>query len=304
MKNSIKTLAVFIIATSLAITACKKDKTPEPEKPKPTITNVEVGLNNNEIGVIGKDFHLNADIVAGDKIENIQIKILPRNGETYSKPWKFELTWEEFKGAKNTNVHKHFNIPTDAVEGKYDFFIIVNDQNGSKLEEKRAITIYSETNLPVNPSVALFMMFNNKLPFYINTRFLNENKLKIDDEIKAEVTIDDVKGDGKMYILLINKKLNHRPESIGKIDFSKVIVYDVIEHKDWTSTTSFSNASTTKPAPSLKIGANTDNNLPTPSSINGAKVWETGTYYFGFIYHNSTYNMGLFNYVEVALNMN
>lgn len=304
MKNSIKTIALFIIVFGLTITGCKKDKTPEPERPIAALSNIEVGLNNNEIGVIGKDFHLNVDILAGDKIDVLQVKIVPRSGETYAKPWNFEKTWTEFKGAKNATVHKHFDIPADAAEGKYDFLIIVKDENGTTLEEKRGITIYSKANLPVNPSQSLFMMFKNGPPFYINNRFLNGNELKKDDEIKAEVTIDDVKGDGKMYILLINKKLNHRPESIGKIDFSKAIVYDVSEHKDWINTTSFTNAITSRPAPSFKIGATTDNNLPTPNAINGAKAWETGTYYFGYIYHNSTYNMSLFNYVEVSINSN
>lgn len=42
---------------------------------------------------------------------------------------------------KNATVHKHFDIPENAVEGKYDFTIIVNDENGTTLEEKRNITI-------------------------------------------------------------------------------------------------------------------------------------------------------------------
>src|SRR5690554_4172277 len=96
------TMIILFVAT---FTACKKDSQPEPELTKPTISDIEIGLGNNEIGVVGKDFHFNAEILAGDKIENVLVKILPRSGETYEKPWTFELTWEQYKGAKNATVH-------------------------------------------------------------------------------------------------------------------------------------------------------------------------------------------------------
>lgn len=141
------TLVAFLLTASI-FTSCRKDDGGSPELAQPTIQNLEIGLNNNEIGVIGKDFHFNADVVVSGKIENVQVKILPRSGETYAKAWSHQITWDSYKDAKNTNVHKHFYIPTDAVEGKYDFTVIVNDQNGSKLEVKKSITIYTEANAP------------------------------------------------------------------------------------------------------------------------------------------------------------
>lgn len=149
--KTIKVIAVTLLFVA-TFTACKKDQQPDPELAKPTIDNIELGLGNNQIGVIGKDFHFNADILAGDKIENVQVKILPRSGETYAKAWKLEITWDQYKDAKNATVHKHFDIPADATEGKYDFVIIVNDQNGTTLEEKREIIIYKAENLPVDPT--------------------------------------------------------------------------------------------------------------------------------------------------------
>lgn len=50
------------------------------------------------------------------------------------------------------------------------------------------------------------------------------------------------------------------------------------------------------------IGATNDNNIP-PAPITGEKAWETGDYYFGVIYDSTTYNMSLFNYIEVSVNM-
>jgi acid stress-induced BolA-like protein IbaG/YrbA len=144
------TIAAFLLIIS-SFTACKKDNEESPDLAQPTIENLEIGLNNNEIGVIGTDFHFNADILVSGKIENVQVKIQPRSGETYAKPWSHEITWDTYKDAKNATVHKHFYIPTDAAEGKFDFIIIVNDQNGSKLELKKNLTIYAEANAPQIP---------------------------------------------------------------------------------------------------------------------------------------------------------
>ena len=135
--KGIQLMLVFLLSISLF--SCKDDNGTEPALPEPTIDKVEVGLNNNEIGLIGRDFHFNVDVVAGDRIEDIQIKIVQRPGETYANVWSFERNWTQYKDARNANVHAHFSIPTDAAEGKYDFLIIVNDQNGTSLEEKRSI---------------------------------------------------------------------------------------------------------------------------------------------------------------------
>jgi len=147
---TMKSTMIVCFLTGMCFTACKKDSGDNPEPLQPTIQNLEIGINNNQIGVIGKDFHFNADVLVSGKIANVQVKILPRTGETYIKTWSHESTWDTYNDAKNTTVHKHFYIPVDAVEGKYDFVVIVNDQNGSKLEVKKSITIYAEANVPPN----------------------------------------------------------------------------------------------------------------------------------------------------------
>jgi hypothetical protein len=310
LKPTCAMIALFFIAISFS--ACKKDNEQKLEPTQPTIENLEIGLNNNEIGVIGKDFHFNAEVLVSGKIADVQVKILPRSGETYARAWSHEIIWDSYKDAKNATVHKHFYIPTDAVEGKYDFIVIVNDQNGSKLEVKKSLTIYAEANVPVNPVASIFNIFKNDARFYRNGKFIVEgSSLSRGDKFVSQVTIADVKGDGKMYLLLINKKFNHRPESIDKIDFSKVIVYDVYEHKDWANADFFSNSvydlSTNTPIrtfPNLSIGALNDNNLPQANPVNGVKAWESGTYYYGVVYQNTTYNIGYYQYIEIPIVIN
>lgn len=306
-------LYLFLLAIA-SFTGCKKDNEAAQVLPKPTIDKVEIGLSNNEIGVIGKDFHLNAEVLAGDKIESVQVKIQQRSGEAYAKVWSHEITYVQYKDAKNATIHKHFDIPADAAEGKYDFLIIVNDQNGSKLEEKRTLNIYAEANLPVNPTLSVFsIMRQSDVGFFYRQGVFSQPgaKLNKQDILSMQATISGVKGDGKMYILLINKKLNHRPETTDRIDFSKVIVYDVFEHKNWAAVGHFSNSvfdittnTTTRSLPYLTIGATIDNNAPQFNPINGVKAWESGDYYFGVVYKNTTYNMSFYHYVEVPIEIN
>ena len=146
-----KVMAVLLLLVA-TFTACKKDQQ-EPELNKPTAEHIEIGYANNKRAIRGRDFHFNADVIAGDKIASVMVRILPKAGQTYSADWKMELPWEEFKGVKNTNVHKHFTIPVTAPEGTYDFFFIVNDENGTKLELKEDLVIIDAANMPVDPIV-------------------------------------------------------------------------------------------------------------------------------------------------------
>ena len=200
MKTRIVNLLVFICF--LSFTACSSDDDQVEAIKEPALSNVEIGSGNNGQGIIGRDFHLNADIVAGELIDMVRVDILPREGEEYAEDWSFTIEWDEFKGSRNTTVHKHFDIPADAPEGVFDFIITVTDQNGSSLEEIRDITIYAPENLPVDPQ--LYAMYAYKNEVYIE--FPTEVQFTKTDTLKSQAFISGVKGDGKMYLLLINKK--------------------------------------------------------------------------------------------------
>ncbi|MCJ8497287.1 DUF4625 domain-containing protein [Chryseobacterium salipaludis] len=297
----IRMLAVFALLLFTAVSCRSDDDTPEPEKAVPTIENIEIGLNNNEIGTIGKDFHFNADVTAGDKIDKIEVNLVQRANASYSKPWHYTVVWEQYKGARNTNVHKHFDIPADAAEGTYDFIITVYDENGTKRVEKRAITLYLEANLPVNPIIYAMNVFANDDVYYSTADGVEMPGyvFKTGDDFWGPTTLEGVKDNGKAYLLLINKKFNHRPETISEIDFSKAIVYDVIEHIDMETVGGIGNY----PAPKLKIGAAVDGNKPQGNPITGAKAWESSTYYYGVVYTNTTHNMSTFDYIEIPVQL-
>lgn len=309
MTNKMKFIAMGFMAGAVLV-SCHKDNDPVPAAP--TIENVEVGSGDNGIGVVGRDFHFNMDVVAGDRIGTIQVRIVQRAGETYAKEWEHEITWEQYNGAKNTNVHKHFDIPEDAPEGEYDFVIAVNDQSGAVLEEIRTVNIYLPENLPVDPRLSIFNIQKNGNFFYMDGEFTNDgDRFASGHILKAQATIEGVKGDGQMYILLINKKLGYLPETIEQVDFSKVVVYDTYEHEGWTEGDFFSNFvydleafKTVRALPTLTIGAEQDNNAPQANPIAGANGWESGNYYFAVLYRNTTYNINFFHRIEIPIEIN
>jgi hypothetical protein len=305
-------VALLLMATTF--TACKKDGTIEPiaEKPKPTIENIELGLGDAGLAVINEDFHFNADIVAADKLDKVEIRIVQRSTETYSKPWEHAIVWAQYRGLKNTNVHKHFTIPKDAVEGKYDFIISIFDQDGSKQEVKRDFGIYTSTSLPVVPTITTFLIQRNGDAVYDQHGMAADPKdiFVKDDVIDALGTVSFVKDDGIMYMLLIKQSANHNPKTVEEIDFNKAVVLEIYEHKKMSANGNFINVEvdyTTTPftlskSPgSLKIGSEKDNRLPTANTISGSKAWETGTYNFVMIYKNATHNKTVHKSVPIKI---
>ncbi|MEJ7558438.1 MAG: DUF4625 domain-containing protein [Pedobacter sp.] len=301
----IKYTTAFLLAISL-FSACKKDESPIPEATKPTVELIEIGYNNNKMGVQGKDFHLNADIIAGDKIESVQVKILQKNTETYAQPWTFELTWSQYKGAKNTNVHKHFDIPKDAPEGKYDFIFLVIDQNGSTLEIKEDFRIYHPDKLPVDPAIKVTVTRNMNLMFK-GEKLKEGGLINKGDSLFVNAEITNIKDDGVAYVLLIKQNANYRPETAAKLDFSKAIVIFNREHS-FLKVSGFSTYIWNKDPNissypvNIKIGAANDNNSPVANAINGGKSWESGNYNIVIVYTNTTHNMSAFKSFPITIN--
>ncbi|WP_129713919.1 DUF4625 domain-containing protein [Pedobacter sp. SYP-B3415] len=310
--KSIKSTILFLLFLS-TFTACKKDAEEQiqPETPRPKMDNLELGLGNAGIGVTGEDFHFEADLVAVEKLDKVEVKMIQRPGETYSKSWTHEIIWTQYKGLKNTNVHKHFKIPAEAAEGKYDLVVAVYDENGSKLEVKRDFEIFSRANLPVRPMFTGIYVHRNWTPFYdshADKDVYPSQRLKMGDTLQTQVNVSFVKGDGKLYALLIKKSANYNPKTIEEVDLSKAIVYDVFEHKNEPAVYDFSNSvfdfNTFMPVrliPDLIIGAARDNNTGGGNPINGTKSWQAGDYNLVIIYKNMTANKTIYRSIPFGI---
>jgi len=303
MKKSIhKSIALLLLVVFFAA-SCKKDESPEIKIP--TVSNVEIGTANNRQAIRGRDFHLNADVIAGDKIKSVEVKILQKTGGNYTKVWKFELAWDQYNGVKNTNVHKHFTIPAEAPEGKYDFYFIVQDENGTKLEIKEDFTILDATSIEVDPKIGRDIFSRNgTMIYYMDTYVEQELIFKKGDEFTAHAQVSEIKGDGILYTVLIKRTANYFPESIDKLDLNKAIVISKVTHNGLPSA---SKVSTLKQVngvyggESIIIGAEKDGNEPNANPINGEKAWASGKYNLVILYKNTTYNMSTYKSVPITI---
>ena len=298
-----KKVKLFLLLSLAAVsfTACDNDDNNEVSKP--TAENVEIGTANNKRALIGRDFHFNADVVAGDKIADVQLKILPKSGETYSKDWKLELKWAEYIGTKNTNVHKHFTIPADAPEGKFDFIFIVADTNGTQLEIKEEITITDPANMPADPLIGRDMLSrNDDLIYYMGTWVEPELIFKKNDLLTAHTQVSQIMGDGILYSVLIKKTLNYHPESIDNLDFKKVIVISKVEHKDLPAASKIATLQKINDVwggESITIGADKDA-IGEATTLD--KSWQSGQYSWVILYKNTTHNLSVYKSMPITIN--
>lgn len=300
-----KKILLALLVVGATFSACKKDDNNEATNLKPTAENIEIGTANNKRALRGRDFHFNADVIAVTKISDVRLNIKQKSGETYTANWKFELVWDEYKGAKNTNVHKHFTIPADAPEGKYDFYFTVTDENGSKLELKETLTIIDPDNLPVDPKIDReFVSRNDEIIYSLGTFKEKELIIKKGEELKLQVQINDIKDDGVLYSLLIKRKSKYYPESIDKLDFNKVIVVSKVEHQGLPAASkirTLRNINGTFGGASIVVGVDKDNNEPVANSITGEKAWESGQYDWVILYKNTTHNVSVFKSVPITI---
>ncbi|MGN8055072.1 DUF4625 domain-containing protein [Pedobacter sp. 22163] len=303
----IKNLLLSAMLLVAGLSACKKENTDQ-EALKPTAENVEIGTANNKRALRGRDFHFNADILAATKIKDVKLVISQKPGQSYASNWKFELSWPEYIGTKNTNIHKHFTIPAIAPEGTYDFAVIVQDENGSQLEIKEDLIILDPANLPVDPKIGRdFVSRNGALIYYTDVFEEKELIFKKGDEMTLHAQVSEIKDDGILYSVLIKKKANYYPESIDKLDLSKVIVVTKVEHKGLGNAAKISTLKLSNGVyggETITVGAAMDNNEPSPNNITGEKAWESGQYQWVILYKNTTHNISVFKSIPITINYN
>lgn len=105
---------------------------------KPEIDFHELGYENSKTAEAGDELHMDAEVLAENKIDRIQV-ILHPEGEEHKKSsktrlsegeWEFDSVYTEFSGLKNTEFHKHIEVPPDAEAGHYHFHFSVTDLEG------------------------------------------------------------------------------------------------------------------------------------------------------------------------------
>ena len=157
MRTKIQNIAKISVILIFAIitTSCEDEEINMPE-----ILDFELGYENSKTGYLGSEFHIEANILAENKIDIIEIEIHYEGDHTKSiriangddhHHWEVDLTYDKFRGLKNTTFHEHINIPLNAEPGEYHFHFMVIDMEGytAEIEEDLMVMEPEVTEAPV-----------------------------------------------------------------------------------------------------------------------------------------------------------
>ncbi len=248
MLNKIKTIAIAIAAASLIFfTSCDDD---DDNASKPQIYNLELGLNNTQIGVIGSDLHIQDSIGADNLIEDITVKI---SCDTTS--WSYDSTFTEFSGKRNTIFHKHVDMPTEKTEvGNYTFSFTVKDKDGQTTTIEKDLKIQLPTD--------------NEKPVITLTPIENET-FNTGDTIVVSGTVTDNIALGGIYIGLVREDQNLEDK---KVNDENTIT--ILHNHHFSDPTSYSFTA------KIIVGAEEDNNIE-PKKLTSDKdyAWKSANYY-------------------------
>lgn len=118
----------FKVTDAVGMSTTVEDKItvtiPDANAPKIEIT--EVGHDNSMTAVAGKKMHLEAHVVAANKVQKIVVEI-HKVGADYEK--EFEYTGD-YVGLEDVHFHEHPEIPADAPKGEYHLHFTVTDAKG------------------------------------------------------------------------------------------------------------------------------------------------------------------------------
>lgn len=115
----------FLVWATLFLVSCEKDDNTHIQLP--IISDLEIGHENDRIGYVDEDLHIEAEIFAPNKIKTVEISISHKNNPN---GWNVNKVYTEFENLKNTEFHEHLYIPSSALLGKYDFNFKVTDLRG------------------------------------------------------------------------------------------------------------------------------------------------------------------------------
>jgi len=150
MQNTFKILVIIMFVIT-AVSCSEKDEIKMPE-----ILDFELGYENSKTGYPGSDIHIEANIIAENKIDIIEIEIhyegdhkksiIIANGDHHHE-WEVDITYDKFRGLKNTTFHEHISVPLNAEPGEYHFHFKVIDMEGYTAEiEEDLMVLEPETD--------------------------------------------------------------------------------------------------------------------------------------------------------------
>ncbi len=257
MQNTFKILVIIIFVT-IAVSCSDKDEIKMPE-----IVDFELGYENSKTGYLGSGFHIEAKIIAENNIDIIVIEIhyegdhkksiIIANSDHHHE-WEVDITYDKFRGLKNTTFHEHVNVPLNAEPGDYHFHFKVIDMEGYTAEVEEDIEI-REPEVTEAPVITV-----TSSPEEGQT-FNNDQTINISGTVTHDIAIRG------LYIGMVRSDTDYTD---GEVNSQNSITL--------LHTHDFDNPKNVPFEASIKVGAEYDNNI-TPKEITGDIAWQSGEYY-------------------------
>lgn len=191
--------AMMLLNICLVLFAGCSDDDDDNNPSKPVINLTELGSGhdspNDKTAYIGKDTHIEAEIVAEGLIKHIEVEVHQKDGSyEFSKVY----TNEKYVGKKNTTLHEHLDIPSDAVAGDYHLHLTVTDQFGQTAMAESDLTLKI---VPVSINIdgvtfgAGHDFPHNKIGYIGTAPVIEATSIKADDGIQMIYVM--MRGEGK-----------------------------------------------------------------------------------------------------------
>ena len=252
MNRKLKFLLLSAVLASMAfVSSCQKDEDPAPIA-KPEINNLEIGYDNDKIGTIGGDLHLDAEIVAEGKIAVIEVELHDEAGMGDD----IVALFTEFAGLKNTDFHEHVEIPEGTPAGEYHFHMMVIDQEGNTTEVEDEVML-EESNDTEAPVITISSAPSDGQHFDSGETITISGNVSDNDHL-----------DG-LLVALVYEDDNIADAEVTAAHSSVIVM---LHTHDFDSETSHNFTA------SIDVGAAMDNNDP-PAAIGGDNAWKDGEYY-------------------------
>jgi len=104
----------------------------------PEVEIIEIGYENSGVAYAGHDLHIDAEIVAKGKIDNVRLTIHAgdehlKESHNHHEEWQVDTTYTtSFTGNKNRDFHEHIDVPEHAEAGEYHLHLYVTDMEGNQ----------------------------------------------------------------------------------------------------------------------------------------------------------------------------
>lgn len=187
-------LSVF----TMALTSCDNDDDPTTNG-NIEFKDMEFGHDNEKVGTIGDDLHLECKITSSSKITGINVTLVKDANNNVEKSY----TNNKYIGVKNTTFHEHLDLPETLTEGEYECTITVTNAEGAVKSIKEKITLKKKIVDPNAPKIENLKVNtmegtpNGKLTITANIETkdpVDEIEIEFHGDKEHEMEVDGFKG--------------------------------------------------------------------------------------------------------------